>query len=90
MKLKIMHLVEVNNDDEYLVANVTEYNNKDYYLLVNYDDDSDIMIAYVDDSKFIPVSDSNEYVKILQTFDTNNYSIDELYDLADYLETTDD
>lgn len=90
MKLKIMDLVEVNNDDEYLVANVTEYNNKDYYLLVNYDDDSDIMIAYVDDSKFIPVSDSNEYVKILQTFDTNNYSIDELYDLADYLETTDD
>ena len=90
MKLEIMDLVEVNNDDEYLVANVTEYNNKDYYLLVNYDDDSDIMIAYVDDSKFIPVKDSNEYAKILQTFDTSNYSIDELYDLADYLETTDD
>lgn len=90
MKLKIMDLVEVNNDDEYLVANVTEYNNKDYYLLVNYYDDSDIMIAYIEDSKFIPVDDYNEYVKLLQTFDTSKYSTEELYELADYLETSDD
>lgn len=70
MKLDLMDALTLDDDEVYIVANISHYQGKQYYLLCNDDDIADIMLAYVDGAELVSVEDEDEFIKILQTFDT--------------------
>ena len=94
MKIELMDHITIEDNRTFIVSNITNYNNKDYYLLLNVDDDSDIMIAYLDKSVLVSVDDVNEYIKILKQFDTNkilkNFSANEILYLKENYDKDDD
>lgn len=85
MKIELMDHITLGDNRTFIVSNITNFNNKDYYLLLNFDDDSDIMIAYLDNLDLVSVENVDEYTKILKQFNTNeilkNFSTDEIINL---------
>lgn len=71
MKIELMDRITLEDDTKYIVANTLEYNNKIYYLLVNDEDDTDIMIAYLENMELLSIEDVDEYKKILLKFNTD-------------------
>lgn len=94
MRIELMDHITLEDNRTFIVSNITYYNNKDYYLLLNFDDDSDIMIAYLDNSDLVSVDDVDEYLKILKQFDTNkilkNFSVDEIINLKENYDKDDE
>lgn len=94
MKIELMDHITLEDNRTFIVSNITNYDNKDYYLLLNSDDDSDIMIAYLDNSDLVSVDDVGEYIKILKQFDTNkilkNFSADEIINLKENYDKDDE
>ena len=93
MKIELMDHITLGDNRTFIVSNITKYNSKDYYLLLNFNDDSDIMIAYLDNSDLISIDDVDEYIKILKKFDTNkvlrNFSIEEIINLKENYDKND-
>ncbi len=85
MKIEIMDQITIEDDRNFIVSNITKYNDKEYYLLVNVDDESDVMIAYLDGEELISVEDVMEYIEILKKFDTNkilsDFTLNEIIEL---------
>jgi hypothetical protein len=85
MKIELMDHITLENNRNYIVSNITKFNNMEYYLLLNIDDDSDIMIAYLDNSNLVSIENIDEYINILKEFDTgkilNKFSIEEIINL---------
>ena len=94
MKIELMDHITLEDNRTFIVSNITNYHNKDYYLLLNFDDDSDIMIAYLDNLDLVAVDDVYKYIKILKQFDTNkilkNFSIDEIINLKEHYDKDDE
>ena len=94
MKIELMDHITLDDNKTFIVSNITNYNNKDYYLLLNFDDDTDIMIAYLDNSDLVSVEDVDEYVKILRQFNTNkilkNFGVSQIINLKDKYDKDDD
>ena len=94
MKIELMDHITLGDNRTFIVSNITEYKSKDYYLLLNLDDDSDIMIAYLDNSDLISIDDVEEYIKILKKFDTSkvlkNFSTEEIINLKEKYDKSDD
>ena len=80
-----MDQITIEDDRNFIVSNITKYNDKEYYLLVNVDDESDVMIAYLDGEELISVEDVMEYIEILKKFDTNkilsDFTLNEIIEL---------
>ncbi len=94
MKIELMDHITLEDNKTFIVSNITNYHNKEYYLLLNFDDDTDIMIAYLDNSDLVSIDDTDEYIKILGQFDTNkilkNFSFDEIINLKEKYDKDDD
>ena len=94
MKIELMDHITLEDNRTFIVSNITNYHNKDYYLLLNFDDDSDIMISYLDNLDLVAVDDVYKYIKILKQFDTNkilkNFSIDEIINLKEHYDKDDE
>lgn len=94
MKIELMDHIKLEDNKIFIVSNITNYDNKDYYLLLNFDDDSDIMIAYLENSDLVSVDDVDEYIKILKKFDTNkilkNFSAEEIINLKENYDKDDE
>lgn len=93
MKIELMDHITLGDNRTFIVSNITKYNSKDYYLLLNFNDDSDIMIAYLDNSDLISIDDVDEYIKILKKFDTNKvlrkFSTEEIINLKENYDKSD-
>ena len=89
-----MDHITLEDNETFIVSNIINYNNKEYYLLLNFDDDTDVMIAYLDNSDLVSINDVDEYIKILGQFDTNkilkNFSADEIINLKEKYDNDDD
>ena len=94
MKIELMDHITLEDNKTFIVSNITNYHNKEYYLLLNFDDDTDIMMAYLDNSDLVSIDDTDEYIKILGQFDTNkilkNFSFDEIINLKEKYDKDDD
>lgn len=94
MKIELMDHITLEDNETFIVSNIINYNNKEYYLLLNFDDDTDVMIAYLDNSDLVSINDVDEYIKILGQFDTNkilkNFSADEIINLKEKYDNDDD
>lgn len=87
MKLDLLDHVTLDNDKTFIVSNITSYEDKKYYLLLNKNDDSDIMIAYLDNSELVSVNDAGKYILLMKQFNTSkilqNFSISEIINMKE-------
>lgn len=67
--MRIADIIELENNKNYIVANVTNYQGKDYYLLVDENNIFDTAIAYQENMKLILINNEEEYNTILTKFD---------------------
>ena len=85
MKIELMDHIALENNKNYTVCNITKFNNIEYYLLQNIDDDSDIMIAYLDNYDLVSIENAEKYINILKQFDTEKilkkFSVEEIINL---------
>lgn len=70
--MRIADIIELENNKNYIVANVTNYQGKDYYLLVDENNIFDTAIAYQENMKLILINNEEEYNTILTKFDPRN------------------
>ena len=69
MFLELMDKITLNENDEYIVVNITVVDGVKYYLLA--DEYNDIMIGYIDGNDFVSIENNLKFGKILLKFDTN-------------------
>lgn len=85
MKIEMMDHITLQDNRNYIVSNITKFNNKEYYLLLNIADDTDIMIAYLDNSDLVSITNTYDYINILKHFDTSKilkgFSTEEIINL---------
>ncbi|MBO6195747.1 MAG: hypothetical protein J6O56_05365 [Bacilli bacterium] len=69
MFLELMDKITLNENDEYIVVNITVVDGVKYYLLA--DEYNDIMIGYIDGNDFVSIENNLKFGKILLKFDPN-------------------